>query len=287
MSPPLNPTCVFMFLAGSLLASAILHLRMLGLLAMIARLGPENILHKHARHTLLSASSTSSSRSWFIAIRLLSQRYDLPDPILVLQSPPTVYQWKTLTKSKVIDWHEKKFRAEAELLPSLQYFKPQFMSLSAPHPIWTSAGSPYEVSKAVIAARMMSGRYRTDRLSRHWTYDNPDGLCRLPGCSDQEGNLQHILLTCPALFESRCKMISLWSSYMVSRTNLLPVVNKYTIEEPLLQIQLLLDPSALPLVISTERSYPGTLQQCLYLGRTWCFSVHVMRSKLMKQLNIK
>ena len=43
-----TPECVVMFLAGSLPLTGILHLRELGLLGMIARLGPDNILHQHA-----------------------------------------------------------------------------------------------------------------------------------------------------------------------------------------------------------------------------------------------
>ena len=40
-----TPECVVMFLAGSLPASALLHLKMLGLLGMIAHLVRDNILH--------------------------------------------------------------------------------------------------------------------------------------------------------------------------------------------------------------------------------------------------
>ena len=282
-----TPECVVMFMAGSLPATGILHLRMLSLLGMIARLGPDNILHKHGRHILLYTSLNPSCKSWFLSLRLISQQYGLPDPLLVLQSPPTPYQWKSLCKSKVIDWFEQKLRAEADLLPSLVHFKPAFMSLSTPHPLWLSAGSPYEVSKAVIASRMLSGRYRTDRLSRHWNKDNPNGLCRLPGCFDQEGDLHHILLHCPALSTSRSNMIKLWSSFMVSRPSLLPIIQKYTLEEPELLLQFLLDPSCLPLVISTNSICPGTLHHCLYLSRTWCFSTHVARSRLLQHLNLR
>ena len=161
------------------------------------------------------------------------------------------------------------------------------MSLSSPHRIWTSAHSPYEVSKAAIAARMLSGRYRTDRLSRYWVPDNPDGLCRLPGCSGQEGNLEHILLHCPALSPSRISMIRLWSNFMVSRPSLLPIIHHYTIQEPDNMLQFILDPSCLPLVISCNKTSPGTLQHCLYLGRTWCFSSHLARNKFFHQLNLR
>ena len=88
-----TPECVVMFLAGSLPAEGSLHLRMFGLLGMIARLGPNNILHQHARHILLSPPP--NCKSWFLIVRLLTQKYDLPDPLLVLQSPPTHNSWNS------------------------------------------------------------------------------------------------------------------------------------------------------------------------------------------------
>ena len=283
-----TPECVVMFLAGSIPASGILHLRIFGLLGMIARLGPKNILHQHGRHILLSATSNSKiDNSWFLSVRSLCQQYHLQDPLLVLQSPPSPEQWKKLCKSKVIDFWEQKLRAEADLLPSLLFFKANFMSLSNPHPIWLHARSPFEVGKAVVVARMLSGRYKTDRLARHWTHENPDGLCRLPGCLNQEGNLQHILLHCSALHETRAKMISFWGAFLVSKPELFPVIQHYTMREDHLLPQFLLDPSCLPLVISHSRIYPDTLQDCLFLSRTWCYAVHLARSKLQHAMNLR
>ena len=168
-----TPECVIMFLAGSLPATALLDLRMLGALGMIARLGPDHLLHQHGVHVLLNNEGKNLSRSWFPKIRILCQKYLLPDPLLVMQSPPTYYHWKKLTKSHVIDWWESHYRGMAEQLKSLEYFKPHFMSLSSPHPIWLTAGSPFEVSKAVIMARMLSGRYRTDKLMSRWSTSKP------------------------------------------------------------------------------------------------------------------
>ena len=61
-----------------------------------------------------------------------------------------MYFLKKLTNSMFLDWWTAKFCGEAEHLDSLQFFNPSFMSLSSPHPLWTSAGSPFEVKKAVI-----------------------------------------------------------------------------------------------------------------------------------------
>ena len=139
---PSTPESVVMFLAGSIPASGILHLRILGLLGMIARLGPLNILHSHGRHILLSAKGDVPCKSWFLLVRTLCQQYNLPDPLLTLQSPPPANTWKRLCKSKVIDWWEVKLRGEADHLPSLLHFKPAFMSLSSPHRSWAIAHSP-------------------------------------------------------------------------------------------------------------------------------------------------
>ena len=160
------------------------------------------------------------------------------------------------------------------------------MSLSSPHPIWTKAGSPFEVKKAVISARMLSGRYRTDRLTRFWSKSNPRGLCRLPGCTGEEGSIQHILLFFPALAPSRTKQIKHWSSFLVPRPWLFPVVAHYTLGSPEQHLQFLLDPSTLPLVISSSREHPDILRSSLYLSRTWNFVLYLEREKTMKQWNL-
>ena len=282
-----TPECVVMFLAGCLPATAVLDLRMLSLLGMIARLGTRNILHQHGLHIFLNPDQMNFSKSWYAGIRSICTQYDLPDPLLVLQSPPTHYHWKNLTKCKVLDWWQAKYRGIAEHMDSLEYFKPAFMSLSTPHPVWTSAGSPFEVSKAVISARMLSGRYRTDKLMANWNLSNPDGLCRLPGCSGEVGTLLHILLHCPALIEARANVISHWSAFLVPRPWLLPTVAHYTLNGDHLNLQFLLDPSVLPLVISSTKETPDVLKSCFYLARTWNFSIHLARQKMRKLWNLK
>ena len=58
-----------------------------------------------------------------------------------------------------------------------------FMSLTKCHPLYTSCGSsPWEVEKAVTQSLLLSGRYRLESLTRHWTPGNRGGLCSLPDC---------------------------------------------------------------------------------------------------------
>ena len=96
--------------------------------------------------------------------------YALPHPISVMESPPSKDEFKKLATANVLSYWEKKLRGEAALLPSLKYFKPEFMSLKAPHLLWQTAGSnPYEVAKDIEQARFLSGRYRSACLERHWS----------------------------------------------------------------------------------------------------------------------
>ena len=167
---------------------------------MIARLGPCNILFQHACNVL--NYDTGSSHSWFYHIWQTCSQYKLPDPISILTNPPTKDSFKNLVKSKVVDYWESILRVEAAKLPSLVNFKPMFYSLVKPHPIWTfSRGNPYEVEKACVQARMISGRYRTCWLSRHWSGDL-SGMCSLPLCRETAptpGTLHHIIFDCPDL----------------------------------------------------------------------------------------
>ena len=96
--------------------------------------------------------------------------YQLPHPLSLLQEPFSSPRYKKLVQSRVIDHWEVILRAEAAEFKSLEYFKPNVMSLSAPHPIWSSFGSnPFKCHKAITAALMLSGRYLTDKQQRHWT----------------------------------------------------------------------------------------------------------------------
>ena len=174
--------------------------------------------------------------------------------------------WKKLTKSKVIDFWENKYRSQASLLPSLKYFNCNYMSLSSPHPLFEAAKSPFEVRKVVVAARLLSGRYRTDHLARHRSKTNPLGLCLLPGCTGQsKGSLEHILLYCNALGETRASMMSHWYKFLSDRPYLFPLILDLTRTEATF-MQLPLDPSCIPSVISANTLHADTMQSCFYLS---------------------
>ena len=99
---------------------------------------------------------------------------------------------KSLIKNKVLDFWQSTFRKDCSPLLSSKYFKPEYMSLQKPHPIWTTCGkNSYEVAKAIIQAKFLSGRYRSESLICHFSRGNS------PNCSicpeKPVGSIEHIL----------------------------------------------------------------------------------------------
>ena len=69
------------FLGGSLPGTAVVHLRMITLFGMVARLHADP-LRIHAVNVLTSAKR--SSKSWFLLVRDICLMYDLPHLLIIL-----------------------------------------------------------------------------------------------------------------------------------------------------------------------------------------------------------
>ena len=169
------------------------------------------------------------------------------------------------------------------LLPSLYYFKPQFHSLSSPHPIlWTPGSNPHEVAKAVIQLKMLSGRYRVAKLTKHWSISNKSGHCPAPDCTSLE-TLEHLLVSCPHYAQLRGGIVRLWTS--TAEPRLLQIVSRILVCSPEELVQFILDPSVHPPLISLVQSHGlDILRLVFHLTRSWCYSLHCERLRLLKRL---
>ena len=251
---------------------------------MICRLSG-NILHEHAVN--IFSSVTPSSKSWFFQIRDLCLCYHLPHPLEQLKFPLSKKSFKILINKNVLDYWEQVLRSEASGLDSLLFFKPNYMSLTKPHPIWTTSGcSPSKVAMATIQARMISGRYRTEQLCSHWSR-NKTGSCLLSStCSSTVEDLTHILSCCHALQPTRVKLMSFTLQYCEE----FPTIKKLTLSlctpsNPVF-CQFLLDCSCIPSVIAAVQNQGSDLLNHLFhITRTWVYTLHKERMKLLGRWN--
>ena len=125
--------------------------------------------------------------------------------------------------------------------------------------------------------RMISGKYLTDKHQRHWT-QNRDGLCLLPACTppSSEGSLEHILLHCTALAQTRARLYKLSHTVAQESAFLFEIITSILeSDNDNLITQFILDSSVIPTVIRTTQAFGNhTRDRLLYLGRTWCYNIH-------------
>ena len=240
-------------------------------------------LHKHALNVF---TSRASSGSWFHQVRDLCLQYQLPHPLTLLSSPVQYSKeaFKKLAKKHVTNYWEQKLREEASLLTSLRFFKPHFMTISSPHPIFLSAGSsPYEVTKAGVQALFLSGRYRTELLCRFWS-KNPHGYCLGPNCTGKEilEDEEHILLYCSSLAATRQTLVNFTMNYTKGFPIISGILLTFTNPNHPQFFQFLLDCSVIPQVISLSQEHGReALYHLFKVTRTWCYSLHRDRLKML------
>ena len=275
---PKTPEPVVFFLAGRLPGEALLHLKQLTLFGMICHL-PGNILHTIAYQLL--TSSSQSSKNWFSEIRNHCFKYNLPHPLLLLKEPPSKEAFKKLAKRNITDFWQQKLRAHSATLEdkSLKFFKPQYMSLSEPHPMWSTAVTSYKVNKCVVVGKMLSGRFRCGSLLRHF-YPHISGLCEL--CGEELEDLPHILLPrCPHL-QDRADILLRFANDSLQKTNAGELFSRImNSEDDTKKVQMLLDPAAVPEIICAAQRDETVLPLLLGVTSTWCYSLNRTRSKLL------
>ena len=158
------------------------------------------------------------------------------------------------------------------------------MSLTWSHPLFLSCGSsPWEVEKAVTQSRLLSGRYRLEALSGHWTPGNRAGLCSLPGCwatpASHRGTVEAFLMTCPSLSATRAELTVAAARFMRDHAHLEGMVTRCVAENP---AQFWLDCSTMHMVImAVQNSGESVLNQLFKLTRNYCHRLHVTRKKLI------
>ena len=196
-----------------------------------------------------------------------------------MDNPPRKDDFKKIVKSHVVSYWENHLRGEASVLSSLRFIKPNFMSLTKPHPLWTTTnGNPHEVSKALQQARFLSGRYRTNSLMKHW---NPGskGLCYAPDCENSTETIEHILLECQAYTKQRQQLVSMWLATQVQEVY--PLVLEALSASKDYLLQFIIDCSSLPQVILARQHHGDIIHNEVFrLTRTWCFVLHRERMRV-------
>ena len=215
-------------------------------------------------------------------IKDLCSTYSLPHPLQLLDCPLPQASFKKFISSRILDVWQQKLRKDASSLKSLAYFKPEFLSLTKSHPIWTTCGSnSFEINKAITQARMLSGRFRTQELCKYFS-NKTSGFCLIcPPESQTSENIEHILVYCKGLDETRARVLEMWYQKLKNYPAIQNIM-KGIMEscDAAVIVQFLLDCSVVPAIIEiVQANGEETLEILFHLTRTWCHSVNISRLK--------
>jgi hypothetical protein len=197
-------------------------------------------------------------------------------------SPPPNTTFKSDVKTAISSFWRDSLIAEAESLTSLRYMRLSFLPLGrGAHPLWwTCYSSSSAVRSATVMAKMLSGRYRSCWLRRHWTQES--GACRLPGCGQVPGDVAHLLSgECLAL--QPYLATTLHHLYDMLAPHLLRPVLTALHGDREAATTFFLDPSTDPSVIQLVQLYgqEPVLTPLFQAARAWVWSAHRARMRML------
>ena len=158
------------------------------------------------------------------------------------------------------------------------------MSLLKPHLLWTTCcGNSYELNKASIQAKYLSGRFRTEKLLAKFSSSNSE-FCQLHPSTETVGDLYHHLIFCEALQDRRQALFEYWKKISSENRTAYNILTEAICLPPDIFLQFILDCSALPHVISAADAHGSTLYYILFKAtRTYCYSMYRTRKNLLGQ----
>ena len=254
-------------ISGTLPIEGIVHKRVLTFYGNICRLPKTSVEHQLAVRQL--SVKPYDSHSWFIAVKEIFMKYDLPDPYEMLNSPPAMWKWKVAVNKHVNRHWEENIKASALLYSSLRFLNCSNFTCGKRHSLIKTLGNIREVPRVSTKLKLVTGTYilQTNRATFNQNQVNP--VCLL--CQREDETVSHFLLHCPALDSIRNpiihNIISVCSG-VYSPTN-----------SPGSFVQLLLDCSALTCFTNTPNN--EQLHSVEFHSRRLCHALHRERYKLL------
>ena len=223
------------------------------------------------------AVKTEKSKSWFIHIKQLLLKYDLPSAYELLDAPPGKMDWKTRVSDAVnFYWNQETRKASTKT--SQKYLNIDALEIGTVHPVWRILSSnTREVEMVAVKAKLLTGTYVLQANCARFNQFQVNPICTI--CEEPEDR-HHFILRCRSLVGSRdvhMKKINLYLHEIYEDDIADAILSD---ENTLLQI--ILDCTNKSLVDEAISSQLSTLCDDIEpMTRRLCFSLHVKRAALL------
>ena len=271
-----SPVPALYFLLGELPIEARIHLDTLSLFYNIWT-NRDTTIYRIVQYLLKMADG--NSLTWSAHLRILCMKYDLPDPLLLMneEEPWTKTKWSTLTKTKVTVYYEKMLRKEAQSNSRLKFLNVQIQGLSgSPHPALLNISTTQEALKVRHHLKFLSGDYLTaERLAEeHGT--NPQ--CKL--CLAPRESPEHVLTACRATADITQRLLPDLLNAVLSVHPTCGILQNHS--EHLTQF--ILDCTSLNLPAGYRiGAHNPKVSQVFRISRHWCYAISRARARLLEQ----
>jgi len=166
----------------------------------------DNSLEKEIARRQLSIKN-NNSKSWFVEIKKLLLKYDLEDPIILLENTIKKEEWKrTVNKAINFKW-KTQFLETKKLYKNLQYLNvgnPYYKGIH--NLLRINCKSARDVDRILVKLKLITGTYLLQTSKATIKKNDKDGVCLICGGDDE--TVEHFILQCPALSVVRDPVIT-------------------------------------------------------------------------------
>ena len=204
-------------LLGEITLEARLHIRILVFLQSILA-DSHSLIYRLAVRSIFSKDP--SSRSWFLYVAKLLEKYDLPNLPDLLASCPARNPWKSYVNSRVSSHCWASLQDQALQKSSLSLLNVRSCSIGNLHPVWRNHTTTTDIRRATIKAKLICNVYILQSHRSRFNKSTVDPTCRL--CGSGAEDREHFLIKCSALHATRQKhIVTLYQLYPVLSSTIL------------------------------------------------------------------
>ena len=234
---------------------ATIHSQILSMLGNITRRPGST---EHNIITRQTAMYKDNQKSWINQAKSILSKCELPSIYELLEAKPQKLQWKKQVKKAILEHWTNTLKKQANSMKSLSNLNLEACSLSKPHHVWgKSLSNPKSVIRTAVHAQLLTLRYPLTGYKH--VGRNYSKLC--PLCNQEEEEIEHFLLRCPLLQESRDQPLK----------EMLHTLNQTDSSN---MVSIILDPSFAATDINT-------VQILQTLSRNLCYNLHLQRKRLL------
>ena len=273
--PERTASVAVLALVGAKTIEAQIDIKILTTFINIA-MDPSTIEHQIALRQLLV--KTDESSSWFIKVKHILHKYDLPEPEYLLQnirSDRSKQYWKRVMKRHVDSFWHFQNQQEVNEKSTLSHFRLQENSARFPHQLWLgSKYSPSASRKAAIKAKIVTNTYRLQSNKAKFNKYEVNPTCVM--CDEGDETREHFILTCKALSQKR-------DPYLARLTNILtPILgNLDTNTEKLFELIVDCSSTRLDSNLTENNNIQSQIES---IGRDLLYTLHCQRATMLRHI---